>query len=110
MEEENYLLILEKQKTTINKDRKFMCFNCNIYEYMAKDCRKPKKEKGTRKCYKCNKVGYIAKDYKSDQKMKKRNIHSKSENEDKEDNNKEGGFVKGLEQVQYDKSLYIVIL
>ena len=29
--------------------------------------------------------------------MKKRNIHSKSENEDKEDNNKEGGFVKGLE-------------
>ena len=41
-----------KIKDNFNKDRRPKCFNCNIYEYMAKDYKKPKKEQDTRKCYK----------------------------------------------------------
>ena len=33
------------------KDRKPKCFNCKIYRHVVKDCKKPKKEKDTRKCY-----------------------------------------------------------
>jgi len=41
---------------------------------MVRKCRKPKKEKETRKCYKCDKVGHLAKDCRSKQKIKiKRN-------------------------------------
>jgi len=63
-----------KSKDNYNKDKKPRCFNCDIYGYMAKDCRKLKKEKEMRKCYKYNKVEYLAKDYKTEQKMKNRNI------------------------------------
>ena len=41
--------------------------------------------------------------------MKNRSIQKELDNKDKENNNKEASFVKGLEQVQYNKSLYIVI-
>ena len=41
-----------KIKDNFNKDRRPKCFNCNIYEYMAKDYKKPKKEQDIRKCYK----------------------------------------------------------
>ena len=34
---------IEKAKDNYDKERKSWCFNCNIYKYMAKDCRKPKK-------------------------------------------------------------------
>jgi len=44
-----------------NNDRKPKCFNCNIYRHIAKNCKKPKKEKGTRKYYKYNKVEYLTK-------------------------------------------------
>ena len=45
-----------KVKDNYDKDRKSRCFNCNIYGYMVKDCRKLKKERKTRKCYKYDKV------------------------------------------------------
>ena len=41
-----------KAKDNFNKDEKPKCFNCNIYRYITKDCKKLKKEKDTRKCYK----------------------------------------------------------
>ena len=59
-----------KAKDNFNKDRRSKCFNCNIYRYIAKECKKPKKEQDMRKCYKCNKVEHIAKDYRLGQKIK----------------------------------------
>ena len=56
------------------KDRKLRYFNCNIYRYIAKEYRRPKKEKDTRKCYKYEQVGYITKDCITGQKMKNQNI------------------------------------
>jgi len=88
---------LEKPKISYNKNKKLRCLNCNIYRHIAKDCRKPKKEKETRKYYKCNKVEHLVKNCKLEQKIKNRSIQEKLENEDKEDNNKEAGFVKGPE-------------
>ena len=35
---------IEKVKDNFDKDKKPKCFSCNIYEHMAKDCQKPKKE------------------------------------------------------------------
>ena len=101
---------IRKTKDIYNKNRKLRYLNYNIYRYIAKDCRKPKKEKETRKCYKYNKVGYLIKICRLGQKMKNRNIQDNSDNKYKEDNNKEEDFVGGLEQIQYNKSLYIVVL
>jgi len=42
-----------------NKNGKLKYFNYNIYRYMAKNRKKLKKEKETRKCYKYNKVEYL---------------------------------------------------
>ena len=55
------LMDIGKAKDNFNKDRKPKCFNCNIYRYMVKDCRKPKKKQDKRKCYKYDKIGHIAK-------------------------------------------------
>ena len=33
-----------------------------ITKHIARDCKKPKKEKNTRNCYKCGQTGHIAKD------------------------------------------------
>jgi len=52
---------ISKSKDNYNKDRKPKYFNYNIYKHMVKYCKKPKKEKETKKYYKYNKVGYIAK-------------------------------------------------
>ena len=43
-----------------------------IYEYIAKDYRKPRKEKKIRKCYKCDKIGYLAKNCRLEQKIRTR--------------------------------------
>ena len=98
-----------KTKDNDNKDKKPKYFNCNIYRYVVKFFRKPKKEKETRKCYEYNKVEYLIKNCRLEQKMKSRSIHEELGNEDKEDNNKGADFVKDSKQVQYDKLLYIVI-
>jgi len=44
------------------KDRNPKCFNCKIYRYMARDCKKPKKKKDTQKYYKCRRTEHIARD------------------------------------------------
>jgi len=88
------LMNIGKSWDNFDKDRKPKCFNCNIYEHLAKECRRPKKDKETRKCYKCNKVGHLAKDCRTGQKMK---IKRNQEDLDEEDNDKKKGFVKGSE-------------
>ena len=77
---------IEKAKDNFNKDGKSKCFNCNIYRYMAKDCKKLKKEQDIRKCYKYKKIGHITKDCRSGQKIKNKSIQEDldTENEDKE--------------------------
>ena len=62
---------------------------------MAKECRKPKKDKESRKCYKYNKVGHIAKDCRSKQPMKIRRNQEETNGSDKED--EEESFVEGSE-------------
>jgi len=54
-----------KARKNFEKDGKSKCFNYNIYEHIAKDCRKPKKKRDTRKCYKYNKIEHITKDYRT---------------------------------------------
>jgi len=81
-----------KSRNNFDKNGKLRCFNYNLYRHLAKECRRPKKERETRKCYNCNKQGYLAKDCKSKQPMKnRRNQADESEDE------KEEGFVKGSE-------------
>ena len=63
-----------KAKNNYNKYGKPKYFNHNIYKYIAKNCRKLKKEKKTRKCYKCDKVRYLAKNHRSEQKIKNKSI------------------------------------
>jgi len=87
---------IRKSQDSFDENRKPRCFNCNIYRHMAKECRKPKKDKKMRKCYKCNKVEHIAKDYRSKQLMKIRRNQEETNESNKEDN-KEEGFVEGLE-------------
>jgi len=50
--ESEILMNIGKSKENF-KNRKFKCFNCNIYRYLAKNCKRPKKERDIRKCYKC---------------------------------------------------------
>ena len=95
-----------KSQDNFDKDGKPKYFNCNIYKHLAKECRRPKKDKEMRKCYKYDKVEYLAKDCRSGQKMK---IRRNQEDSDEEYDNKKKGFVEGLEQAQYNKPLYIMI-
>ena len=64
---------------------------------MARDCRKPKKEKEMRKCYKYNKIGHLVKDCRSKQIMKIRRNQDEVDKSDEEENDKKKGFVEGLE-------------
>ena len=75
------------------KDGKSRYFNCNIYRYLANNCKRPKKERDTRKCYKCEQIGHIAKNYKTELKMKNWNVQdteTDTEKEDKEQNFRDG--------------------
>ena len=51
-----------KSQDNFDENGKPRYFNCNVYGYMVKKCRKPKKDKETRKCYECSKLGHLAKD------------------------------------------------
>ena len=73
------------------KDGKPKCFNCNKYEYMAKEYQAKEKKRETTTCFKCEKKGHIAKNYKEKQTMKKRKVQEGSEDEDKQ------GFGEDLE-------------
>jgi len=42
---EGKVLPMEIGKENCDKGRKFKCFNCNIYRYIARNCRKPKKKR-----------------------------------------------------------------
>ena len=83
---------IEKSRNNFDENGKPKCFNCNLYKYLAKECRRPKKEKEMRKCYKCDKQGYLAKDCKSKQPIKNRRNQADDSEEKKEE-----GFVEGLE-------------
>ena len=48
--EKDVSMDIRKAKDNFDNNRKPKCFNCNIYGYIAKDCRKPKKEQDIRKC------------------------------------------------------------
>lgn len=98
---------IRKTKDKNNKNRKLKYLNYNLYKYIAKNCRKLKKEKEIRKCYKYNKVEYLIKHCRLEQNIKNRNIQDNSNNKK---HNKEEDFVGDLEQKQYNKSLYIVVL
>ena len=76
---------IRKAKDNFNKNKKPKCFNYNIYRYIVKNYRKPKKERDIRKCYKCDKIEHIANNCKIKQKMKNRSIQEES---DEENNNK----------------------
>ena len=65
---------IRKSRNNYNNDIKPRCFNCNVYRHIAKNYRKPNKEKETRKYYKYNKVEYLAKNYRSGQNIKNRSI------------------------------------
>jgi len=81
-----------KSRNNFDKNGKPRYFNCNLYRHLAKECRRPKKERETKKCYKCDKQGHLVKDCKSKQLMKNRRIK-----EDDSEDEKEKGFVEGLE-------------
>jgi len=81
-----------KSRNNFDKSGKPRCFNCNLYEYITRECKRPKKERETRRCYKYSKEEHLAKDCKSKQLMKNRRSQA-----DNSDNKKEEGFVKGLE-------------
>ena len=83
-----------KAKDNFNKNRRPKCFNCNTYRYIAKKYQKPKRERETRKYCKYNKVRYFAKGCRSGQKMKNKSVQ---EDSDKESNNKQECFIRGLE-------------
>ena len=85
-----------KSRDNYDKEERPRFFNCNTYEYIAKECWKPRKDKEMRKCYKCDRIGHMAKDYRSEQKMK---IRSTQEENNKENDNNEEDFVKGSEQI-----------
>ena len=65
------------------KDGKPKCFNYKEYGHIARNCKKPKKEKDTQKCYECGKVRHIAKDYRT--KMMKRSIWEERDTDDDDD-------------------------
>ena len=86
-----------KAQDSFDKNGRPRCFNCNTYRHIVRECRKPKKEKETRKCYKCDKVGHLAKDCRSKQKMKIRRNQEELDELDKEEDDKKKDFVKGSE-------------
>ena len=63
---------MEIRKSNNNfKDGKLKCFNCKIYEHIARDYKKLKKEKDTQKCYECGRTRHIVRDCRTKQKIKK---------------------------------------
>ena len=92
-----------KSRNNFDKNRKPRCFNYNLYRHLAREYRRPKKERKTRKCYNCDKQEHLAKNCKSKQPMKNRRNQADDSEEEKEK-----GFVKGLEQAQYNEPLYII--
>ena len=80
-----------KFKDNFYKDGKPRCFNCNIYRHISKECIKLKKDKVTRKCYKYNRIAHLAKYDRLGQKMGGRGVQEES---DKDDDDKNEGFVE----------------
>ena len=90
--ESGMLMDIGKSKENF-KNRKFKWFNCNIYRYLAKNYKRSKKERDTRKCYKCKWVGHITKDCRTGQKMKNWNVQDTETDTEKE--NKRQGYGDG---------------
>ncbi len=81
-------------------------FQLQHIQTYSKGLPKAKERKETKKCYKYDKVKHLVKDCKLGQKMKNRSVQGDSNDED---NNKQEGFVRGSDETQYNKPLYILI-
>ena len=57
--ERRALMNIRKSRNNFDKNGKPRCFNYNLYRHLAKECRRPKKERKTRKCYKCDKQRHL---------------------------------------------------
>ena len=69
------------------------CYNCSIYGYLAKECKKPKNTS----CYNCRKEGHIAKYCRKPKKVKFSQKVKFRMMEGKEEEEAEQGFVGGSE-------------
>ena len=87
---------IEKMQDNFDEQKRPKCFNCNTYGHIAKEYKKPKKSREIRKCYKCDKVKYLEKDCRFKQKMIIQKNQKKTDELDKEDEEKD--FVEGSEQ------------
>jgi len=88
---EEWGLPIEIRKSNGNfKYRKPKYFNCEIYEHIARDCKKPKKKKDTQKSYEYRRTGYITKDCRIKQKIKKWNVQEDKDIDIKEENKQKG--------------------
>jgi len=80
------------QQQNNGQGHKTKCYNCNKFRHIAKDCRQPRKGKKPQGCFKCGKEGHNAIGYRAPQQMKTRSSQQKDL-----DDEKQKGFVKGLE-------------
>ena len=68
-------------------------FNCNLYEYIVKDCWRLKKEKDNRKYYKYKCIGYITKDCRTKQ-MKNQSFQEETNTEEENKKQSFGEYSK----------------
>jgi Zinc knuckle/Retrotransposon gag protein len=75
------------QPMEVDKVQVRRCYNCNGEGHLAKDCKKPKKER--RKCYNCDTLGHLAKDCRKPKKARVKKAEEDSESDEGKDGDKE---------------------
>ena len=79
--ERDIFIDIRKAKDNFDKNGRPKCFNCNMYGYVVKKCQRPKKNKKVLQVWQ-NRIS-----------CKELQIRV----EDEENNNKQKGFIRGLE-------------
>ena len=92
---------IRKFKNNYEKNMKPRYFNCNIQQRIAKSQKKRRRLENTTNMTKQNTQQRTI----EQQKIKNKSVQEDSDNED---NDKEECFVRGSEQIQYDKLLHII--